>query len=160
VTSAGSFHSILFDRPEAAAEREDPSLFGDLNLDQIFAAVAAGHDEYDLAPFFRTPLGDVPAVQYRHEVQRDLADEALREAVTEFAARLRDMRKYLAQAAKLRNPYQKERPALGPDKPGGDRLPAARAGRLHRRAPDSQRPLPGRRDGARRGEEDHRLALP
>jgi hypothetical protein len=333
VSSAGTFHSILFDRPAAAAQREDPSLFGDLNLDQVFAAVAAGRDEYDLAPFFATPLGDVSAVQYRHEVQRDLADEALREAVAEFGARMRDMRKYLAQAAKLRNSHQKERwfldaagiycqavgalaealaaievgsrgftafrdylhgyarsagfaglaagvdkvtgalaavsycitirgnkvrvaryegeadyseqvqqtfakfarsaakdyrvgfrglpdmdhvetrilalvarllrprlrhrsrpaaerrgpgqgpgtrraaaghgrrgqvpvrsgqvrPSLGPDKPGGDRLPAARAGRLHRRAPDSQRPLPSRRDSARRGEEDHRLALP
>jgi len=109
VSWAGSFHSILFDRPAAAAEREDPALFGDLNLDQIFAAVAAGRGEYDLAPFFATPLGDVPAVQYRHEIQRDLADEALRKAVAEFAAAMRDMRKYLAQAAKLRNPYQKER---------------------------------------------------
>ncbi len=89
--------------------REDPSLFGDLNLDRVFAAVAAGRDSYDLAPFFATPLADVPAVQYRHAVQRDLADEALRKAVAEFAARMRDMRKYLAQAAKLRNSYQKER---------------------------------------------------
>jgi DNA mismatch repair protein MutS len=109
VSSAGSFHSILFDRPAAAARREDPSLFGDLNLDQIFAAIAAGRDEYDLAPFFATPLGDVPAVRYRHEVQRDLAGDDLRRAVAEFAARMRDMRKYLDQAAKLRNTYQKER---------------------------------------------------
>jgi DNA mismatch repair protein MutS len=109
VSSAGSFYSILSDRPAAAAKREDSSLFGDLNLDQIFAAVAAGRDSYDLAPFFRTPLHDATVVEYRHEVQRDLADEALRTAVADFAARMRDMRKHLAQAKKLRNKYQKER---------------------------------------------------
>ncbi len=107
MSSTGSFRSILF--PSAAASREDPSLFGDLNLDQIFAAVAAGRDTYDLAPFFRTPLRDVAAVEYRHQVQRDLADEALRAAVAAFAAGMRDMRKHLAQAAKLRNKHQKER---------------------------------------------------
>ncbi|MGH3187921.1 MAG: MutS-related protein [Streptosporangiaceae bacterium] len=109
MNSAEPFHSILFDRPTRPAQREDPSLFGDLNLDQIFAAVAAGRDSYDLAPFFLIPLRDAQAVQYRHEVQRDLADEALRAAVAEFAARMRDMRKHLAQAKKLRNKYQKER---------------------------------------------------
>ena len=107
--SAGLFHSILFDRPAATAQHADPAMFGDLNLDQIFAAVAAGRDSYDLAPFFRIPLHDAAAVQYRHEVQRDLADEALRAAVADFGARMRDMRKHLAQAKKLRSKYQKER---------------------------------------------------
>jgi DNA mismatch repair protein MutS len=108
VSSAGPFYSVLFDRP-APPQRDDPSLFGDLNLDQIFAAVAAGRDSYNLAPFFRTPLRDAAAVQYRHAVQRDLADEALRAAVADFSARMRDMRKHLAQAKKLRNKHQKER---------------------------------------------------
>ncbi len=108
MSSAGPFSSILFDRP-AAPQREDPSVFADLNLDQIFAAVAAGRDEYRLAPYFRIPLHDVAAVQYRHEIQRDLEGEALRAAVAEFAARMREMRKHLAQAKKLRNKHQKER---------------------------------------------------
>jgi DNA mismatch repair protein MutS len=108
VSSAGPFYSILFDRLPAS-QREDPSLFGDLNLDQIFAAVAAGRDEYHLAPYFRTPLPDAAAVGYRHQVQRDLEDEALRAAVADFAARMREMRRHLGQAKKLRNKHQKER---------------------------------------------------
>ena len=73
MSSAVPFSSILFDRPSDAGERGDPSMFADLNLDQVFAAVVAGRDEYDLMPFFRAPLRDVRAVEYRHEVQRDLA---------------------------------------------------------------------------------------
>lgn len=106
---AEPFGSILFDRPSHRAARDDPSMFGDLNLDQVFAAVAAGRDEYDLMPFFRTPLRDVRAVEYRHQIQRDLEDQAVSGAVAEFADRLREMRKHLAQAAKLRARYQKER---------------------------------------------------
>jgi hypothetical protein len=43
-------------------------------------------------PFFRSPLRDVRAVEYRHQVQRDLEDKALYEAVAEFALRMREMR--------------------------------------------------------------------
>lgn len=82
---AAPFGSILFDRPSDRGGRDDPSMFGDLNLDQVFAGVAAGRDEYELTPFFRAPLRDVRAVEYRHEVQRDLEDEAVAGAVAEFA---------------------------------------------------------------------------
>ena len=71
---AEPFGSILFDRPSDSGERDDPSMFSDLNLDQVFAAVAAGRDEYEPMPFFRAPLSDVRAVEYRHQVQRDLED--------------------------------------------------------------------------------------
>ena len=84
-------------------------MFGDLNLDQVFAAVAAGRDEYRLMPFFRSPLRDVRAVEYRHQVQRDLKDKALSMAVAEFTRRMREMREHLALSGKLRTRYQKER---------------------------------------------------
>jgi hypothetical protein len=58
MNAAVPFGSILFDRPSDRAERDDPSMFGDLNLDQVFAAVTIGRDEYDLMPFFRVPLRD------------------------------------------------------------------------------------------------------
>jgi len=106
---AAPFGSILFDGPPAGGERDDPSMFGDLNLDQVFAAVTAGRDEYDLMPFFRAPLRDARAVEYRHQVQRDLENDAVSRAVAEFADRLHEMRKHLLQAKKLRARYQKER---------------------------------------------------
>ena len=59
--------SILFDCPpdRGEGERDGPPMFGDLNLDQVFAAVPAGRDEYDLTPFFRAPPRDIRAVEYR-----------------------------------------------------------------------------------------------
>jgi DNA mismatch repair protein MutS len=102
------FSSILFGRKTGTSERADPSMFSDLNLDQVFAKVAAGRDEYDLMPFFSVPLHDVEAVEYRHQILRDMEDEALSRALAEFADRMRDMRKHLTQSAGLRDKYQKE----------------------------------------------------
>ncbi len=84
-------------------------MFSDLNLDQVFAAVAVGRGEYELMPFFRAPLRDVRTVEYRHQVQRDLENKAVSEAVAQFAGRMREMRKCLVQAGKLRARYQRER---------------------------------------------------
>ena len=98
----------MFERPADDAARADPSVFVDLNLDQVFAAVTAARDEYDLTPFFSAPLHDVQAVEYRHQILRDMEDGALSRALAEFADRMRDMRKHLAQSRKLRYRYQKE----------------------------------------------------
>ena len=100
--------SILFSTPVEATERPEPAFFPDLNLDQVFAAVAAGREQYDLTPFFRIPLHTAAAVEYRHEVLRDLENEAALAAVTEFAQRMRTVREDLAQARKLRYRYQKD----------------------------------------------------
>jgi hypothetical protein len=104
-----AFTSILFERPTDEVQREDPSMVRDLNLDQVFAAVASGRGEYDLTPFFAAPLRDVRAVEYRHEVQRDLADDALAKAVADFALAMHEMREDLGLSGKLRDRYQKER---------------------------------------------------
>jgi DNA mismatch repair protein MutS len=107
--TAAAFDSILFDRPSDVSDRDDPSMFGDLNLDQVFAALAAGREEYQLMPFFRSPLRDIQSVEYRHEILRDLENKALSGAVTQFADGMREMRTHLVQANKLRARYQKER---------------------------------------------------
>ena len=110
-------------------------MFRDLNLDQVFAAVAAGRDEYDLTPFFALPLRDVRAVEYRHEVQRDLEDKALSKAVAEFTRRMREMREHLALSGKLRTGTRKSagswtRPAstAGPSRALADALAAIELG--------------------------------
>jgi DNA mismatch repair protein MutS len=107
-TTTVPFRSILYDRPADAVASADPSVFTDLNLDQVFAGVTAGREEYDLMPFFGTPLDDVQAVEYRHQILRDMEGEALSVALAGFADRMRDMRKHLEQAARLRYRYQKE----------------------------------------------------
>jgi DNA mismatch repair ATPase MutS len=107
-----TFHSILFQRTEDninGVTPEAPDFFVDLNLDQIIDSVTAGKQEYNLKPFFYTPLNDIDAIQYRHEIFRDLENKTLFENISSFAQKMRAMREYLAQADKLYYKYQKER---------------------------------------------------
>lgn len=104
--------SILFKRLEdrsRAETAEAPAFFGDLNLDQIVDAITLGKQEYNLKPFFYTPLQDVDAIQYRHEIMQDLENPTLFEHIKAFTQNMRAMREHLAQAAKLYYKYQKER---------------------------------------------------
>ncbi len=107
-----AFHSILFKRAEDTPTQDtiQPPVFCvDLNLDQIINAVTAGRQEYNLKPYFYTPLRQKDAIAYRHEVFRDLEDPHLLESVESFARSMRVMRDHLAQAEKLYYTYQKER---------------------------------------------------
>lgn len=56
-----------------------------MNLDQVVESITASRADYDLKPFFYTPLPDVDAVGYRHAVLRDLEKDAVFEAVRAFA---------------------------------------------------------------------------
>jgi hypothetical protein len=106
------FHSILFERTEDSIKKETPeapAFFIDLNLDQIIDAVTAGRQEYDLRPFFYTSLNDIDAIEYRHEIMRDLENEILLAYIQSFAQKMHAMREHLAQADKLQYKYQKER---------------------------------------------------
>jgi DNA mismatch repair protein MutS len=106
------FHSILFEKPAEAARRETaeaPGFFTDLNLDQIIDAVTASKAEYDLKPFYYTPLHDIDTIEYRHEVMRDLENETLFAHLKNFEKSMRLMREQLARADKLHSTYQKQR---------------------------------------------------
>ncbi len=106
------FHSILFPEAEEGATEEAhqaPAFFTDLNLDQIVDAVTASRAEYNLKPFFYSPLKDVDAIEYRQEVMRDLENHALAETLRTFARKMRDMREHLGQGNKLYYEYQRER---------------------------------------------------
>ncbi|PZR98272.1 MAG: DNA mismatch repair protein MutS [Chloroflexi bacterium] len=71
--------------------------------------MTTGRDEYKLKPFFYAPLHAVTAVEYRHEILRDLEQESVLESVGEFAERMRTMREHRAKAEKLHYRYHKER---------------------------------------------------
>ena len=105
------FRSILFEQPDqhAGIAGEEPSFFADLNLDQVMAAMTAGRDEYNLGPYFLTPLQTVSAVDYRHQILHDLEAEDVRAAVDGYARGLSKMRSYLALMGKLHDKYQRER---------------------------------------------------
>lgn len=106
------FHSVLFQGTEDSISEEapaEPSFFADLNLDQIVDAITAGKQEYNLKPFFYTPLKDVETIEYRQEVTRDLENPSLSEHMRVFAKQMRTMREYLALADKLYYKHEKER---------------------------------------------------
>jgi DNA mismatch repair protein MutS len=106
------FQSILFAKSEDGGKHETPEppdFFRDLNLDQVVDGIAASKTDYNLKPFFHTPLRNIDAIEYRHEVFRDLEDPGLLQSIRSFARRLRDMREYLATSAKVHYKYQKRR---------------------------------------------------
>jgi DNA mismatch repair protein MutS len=106
-----SFRSILFDGWDTlvAASATEPPYFRDLNLDQIVQFMTAGFDEYDLKPFFYSPLGDARSISYRYEIMRDLEGRALRGHIDSFAKCMRMMRERIASTEKIGNAYQVQR---------------------------------------------------
>ena len=106
-----TFHSILFEGPEDGKRQmiEAPAFFRDLNLDKVVDAVTAGREEYDLKPYFYTPLTDIEAIAYRHEIMRDLENEDVFQSIKLFSRQMSMMRQHLTGADKLYYKYQKER---------------------------------------------------
>jgi len=103
------FHSILFPGAAKPLTREAPDCFHDLNLDQIVDAITTEWKDYDLAPFFQTPLNDLDAIAFRQEIMLDLEQKTLREEITSFSQRMRSMRLHLDQATKSYYAYERER---------------------------------------------------
>jgi len=96
-----TFHSILFEQTDDSIKEETveaPDFFVDLNLDQIIEAITAGKQEYNLKPFFYTPLNETDAIKYRHEIMQDLEDKVLFEHIRSFSKKMRTMREHLVKA--------------------------------------------------------------
>ena len=106
------FRSILFGDTPPAADLDsspEPAFFHDLNLDQLVASVTAQSGGYQLEPFFHVPAAGPDEISYRHEVFRDLGDDAVLERITAFASGIRRVREQLATAGKLHYPRQRQR---------------------------------------------------
>jgi DNA mismatch repair protein MutS len=106
-----TFHSILFNKLKRTTKKETleaPVFFTDLNLDQIIDSLISGRQEYNLKPFFYTPLRDVDEILYRHEVMQDLENGNLLENIKSFASKMIVMRRYLALVKKLDFNYHKK----------------------------------------------------
>ena len=106
------FESILFETLEDRAGTHThamPEFFVDLNLDQIVEAVVKGKEEYDLRPFFWSPLKRVGAIEYRYEVMQELEGQDPARIVGVLAQQMHTMRGYLARADRLYYPIQKQR---------------------------------------------------
>ncbi len=106
-----TFSSILFDNNENnsnATSNIAPDFFVDLNLDQIIDSATLGKDDYNLKPFFYTPLKDVRSIKYRQDIFRDLEDEVLFDNIKTFAQNMREVRVHLAAADKMHYKYNKE----------------------------------------------------
>jgi hypothetical protein len=106
-----AFSSILFEVVEDRTRKESPeapAFFADLNLDQIIDIVTGGREEYNLKPFFYTPLSDAGMIKYRQEVMQDLENPQLSEAIKKFAQEMRTIRLHLGMVEKLRHQYHRE----------------------------------------------------
>lgn len=107
-----TFHSILFKKPEYDVQDETvptPVFFADLNLDQIVDAITLGRQEYNLQPFYLTPLGNIEAIGYRQSVMQDLEDAFLLESIRSFAKKMRTMREQQHLVGTLHYHFQRER---------------------------------------------------
>ena len=104
-----TFHSIIFNTNSVQKETAtQPGFFTDLNLDQVIEAITAPKQEYNLKPFFYTPLRDVETIRYRHEVMRDMENDTLMALINAFAEKVAIVRRYLAMLEKLDYNYHKK----------------------------------------------------
>lgn len=104
-----TFHSILFDKDGIQGESaKQPTFFTDLNLDQVIDAITAKRQEYNLKPYFYTPLRDAETIYYRHEVMRDMEADMLMAHIKAFAEKMVLVRRYLALVEKLDFNYHKK----------------------------------------------------
>lgn len=105
----GRFTSILFPQgvPARVADAV-PDCVTDLHVNEIIAAVNAGHIEDHVDQYFYVPLHDIATVQHRHEVFQDLERDHTRQPILNFVDGMRTMRRRRDQAEELRHQLQRQ----------------------------------------------------
>ena len=103
--------SILYpDGPDGPPQPiADRRFAADLNLDQVFAALNKGREDFDLLPLFYSPLRHLDEVAYRHEVLTDLERAPVGAVVRTFGEAMHQARAVLTTARSLSNSWQRER---------------------------------------------------
>jgi DNA mismatch repair protein MutS len=104
-----SFGSILFPDHGAVIADSAPEFFHDLHLDQVVAAITAGYEDYDLVPFFQSPLRDLEIITYRQEIMRELDATTAGAALRAFSDHMRAMRAQRTLADKSGYKHEKAR---------------------------------------------------
>jgi DNA mismatch repair ATPase MutS len=103
------YTSVLFPHGGAPTGADAaPDCFADLHLDEIVAAVTAGHPDGRVEEFFHVPLHEVSAVEHRQQVFRDLMRDQTRQPILNFVDSMRTMRHRLNQASHLSHPLQRQ----------------------------------------------------
>ena len=66
------FNSILFKNSYSSLSNDKPSIFKDLNLDQVFSPIISDNSDYDISSYFYTTLKTKEDILYRQNVLKDL----------------------------------------------------------------------------------------
>lgn len=85
------FQSILGESGYPECKFQEPGYFVDLNLDQVFKAVAEKYKDFDLIPLFQTPLHRIEDIVYRQQVFTDLENDELLKGVRAFSDGMRNV---------------------------------------------------------------------
>jgi len=104
------FRSILFEGDLEAKPSgwDEADVFADLNLDQVIAEAAPGHEDHDLRALFAQPQARADTIRYRQEVCEDLEDPHLAQAVKAFGDQMARVRS-LASVKTSAHRYQRLR---------------------------------------------------
>jgi len=94
--------SILFEKGENSVKTifiKPPVFFADMNLNLIIDEITADR-QYDLRPFFYTPLKDINAIKYRNEIFHDLENKSVFESIKLFTQQMHATREHLFNLTK------------------------------------------------------------
>lgn len=90
------FISILYATLDGSQKHQlrthEPVCFVDLNLDKVVHAITDGREEYDIMPFFYTPLKYQEDIYYRQEIIQDVANNNLYNALIEYSSCMQKIR--------------------------------------------------------------------
>ena len=108
-----NFISILFatldENRKHKINTRQPECFVDLNLDKVVTAIVKGREEYDISPFFYTPLEYPDDIYYRQGVIQDVAKDDLYNALVEYSTTMQKIREIGSRKENRYYHYQQRR---------------------------------------------------